>query len=109
MEKISLSSIFAIFINKTSRKSLYFGVSYFIENPEDKSNEKMRNVIKNMIGNLTEELNKVDSHIGSKLYLLDKDKDGVITVDELQQAIEAVLKVCFIVLSCFSNYWCWLL
>lgn len=52
---------------------------------------RVRAGLDRMLTSLEHELESVDETIGSKLYLLDRDKDGVITTTELQYAIQNVL------------------
>ena len=45
-----------------------------------------------MISNLEEELQQVDETIGDRLNFLDKDKDGVLSNEELKAAIQNILR-----------------
>jgi LETM1 and EF-hand domain-containing protein 1, mitochondrial len=44
--------------------------------------------IASMLRRLDEQIDEVDLSIGTELNVLDKDRDGVISVDEVEQALE---------------------
>jgi len=63
------------------------------EGPEDA--EKLgdiRSRLKTLLRTLEAEADAVDDEIGDKLFLIDKDKDGVISNEEMKDAIKNVLK-----------------
>lgn len=59
---------------------------------ENKSTDRMMDKLDSMISNLEDELTKVDETIGDRLNFLDKDKDGVLSKEELKAAIKNILK-----------------
>jgi LETM1 and EF-hand domain-containing protein 1, mitochondrial len=52
----------------------------------------MMDKLDSMIFNLEEELHQVDSTIGDRLNFLDKDRDGVLSNEELMAAIKNILR-----------------
>lgn len=48
--------------------------------------------VASMLDKLEVDMEKVESTIGDKLHMLDKDKDGVLTTAELSEVISHVLK-----------------
>ena len=58
----------------------------------DKALERMRLKVASMLDKLEVDIEKVESTIGDKLHMLDKDKDGVLTTAELSEVISHVLK-----------------
>ncbi|TFJ85538.1 hypothetical protein NSK_003047 [Nannochloropsis salina CCMP1776] len=58
----------------------------------DKALERMRMKVASMLDKLEVDMEKVESTIGDKLHMLDKDKDGVLTTAELSEVISHVLK-----------------
>lgn len=62
------------------------------EAKEHKSTTRMMGKLDSMIGNLEKELDQVDSTIGDRLNFLDKDKDGVLSTEELTAAVKNILK-----------------
>ena len=59
---------------------------------ENKAAHRMMSKLDSMIMNLEEELQKVDDTIGDRLNFLDKDRDGVLSAEELTAAIKNVLR-----------------
>jgi len=58
----------------------------------DKALERMRLKVASMLDKLEVDIEKVESTIGDKLHMLDKDKDGVLTTAELSEVISHVLR-----------------
>lgn len=57
----------------------------------NKSAIRMMDKLESMIGSLEDELQKVDDSIGDTLNHLDLDNDGVLTAEELKNAIKDIL------------------
>lgn len=45
-----------------------------------------------MVGKIETQLTDVEIKIGEKFHLLDKDGDGVLTMEEMAQVLQTVLK-----------------
>ena len=58
----------------------------------DKALDRMRMKVASMLDKLEVDIEKVETTIGDKLHMLDKDKDGVLTTAELSEVISHVLK-----------------
>ena len=59
---------------------------------EDKSLTRMKSVIEKMVDRLEQDIEKTESEVGSALKLLDLDRDGSISVQELKDTMYDVLK-----------------
>ena len=59
---------------------------------DDPSIGRMRSVLDNMLVKLESDIEKVGEQLNDKLQLIDLDKDGIITTDELREAILKILK-----------------
>uniref|UniRef100_A0A7S4P779 Mitochondrial proton/calcium exchanger protein n=1 Tax=Guillardia theta TaxID=55529 RepID=A0A7S4P779_GUITH len=59
---------------------------------ETKAVQILRDRVKMMMRNLDHDISRVGHEIGDKFYLIDRDGDGIISEDELKDAIQAVLK-----------------
>lgn len=51
----------------------------------------MKRKVSKMTAALEREMERVDSTIGKNLRLMDKDMDGVLSADELREAVKVVL------------------
>eukprot|EP00898_Chlorokybus_atmophyticus_P007712 jgi/Chlat1/7942/Chrsp68S07378 len=58
-----------------------------VEDGEHDTSSALLERVNGMLHNIEKELDNVDSRIGDKLHVLDRDKDGKITPDELAAAI----------------------
>jgi len=58
----------------------------------DKSVARLKSSVEAMVGKIERQLTDVESKIGDKLHLLDKDGDGVMSNEELTLALKQVLK-----------------
>lgn len=56
-----------------------------------KVEDQIANKLRGMLQQLEEEAKEVDEKIGDELFVIDRDKDGVMTVDELRDAVQNVL------------------
>jgi len=54
--------------------------------------EALKRKLSRMADSLASEIEKVDSSLGDKLHIIDRDNDGVVDVDELRDAIAAILR-----------------
>lgn len=54
----------------------------------DKITQQVENRVKNMLIRIEADLDKAEDKIGHRLHLLDTDKDGVISREELQDALK---------------------
>jgi hypothetical protein len=54
----------------------------------DKITQQVENRVKNMLIRIEADLDTAEDNIGQKLHLLDTDKDGVISREELQDALK---------------------
>eukprot|EP01138_Halocafeteria_seosinensis_P016465 gb/GECG01016796.1/.p1 GENE.gb/GECG01016796.1/~~gb/GECG01016796.1/.p1 ORF type:complete len:824 (+),score=150.64 gb/GECG01016796.1/:1-2472(+) len=58
----------------------------------DVPTSRVKKSLDRMLSVLEEDLANVDTSIGDKLHVLDKDKDGVLTAEELHDAIKSILR-----------------
>lgn len=58
----------------------------------DKSVQRLQSKIDSMVSKIEMQLSDVEAKIGSKLHLLDKDMDGIMSKEELADALTRVLK-----------------
>ena len=57
-----------------------------------KSIDRLKSRVETMVGKIETQLSDVEVRIGSKFHLLDKDGDGVLTMEEMAQVLQTVLK-----------------
>eukprot|EP00578_Thalassiosira_sp_NH16_P023734 CAMPEP_0181085782 /NCGR_PEP_ID=MMETSP1071-20121207/5406_1 /TAXON_ID=35127 /ORGANISM="Thalassiosira sp., Strain NH16" /LENGTH=961 /DNA_ID=CAMNT_0023167593 /DNA_START=75 /DNA_END=2957 /DNA_ORIENTATION=- len=57
-----------------------------------KAIDRLKSRVESMVGSIETQLTDVESKIGDKFHLLDKDRDGVLTMDEMAQVLQTVLK-----------------
>ena len=57
-----------------------------------KVEKEIGNRLRRMLSKLEAETEEVDEEIGDELFVIDRDKDGKMTVDELRDAVQNVLK-----------------
>merc|ERR1712146_589277 len=57
-----------------------------------KVEKEIGNRLRRMLSKLEDETKEVDEEIGDELFVIDRDKDGKMTVDELRDAFQNVLK-----------------
>jgi len=57
-----------------------------------KAIDRLKTRVESMVGKIETQLSDVEGKIGDKLYLLDKDGDGVLTMEEMAQVLQTVLK-----------------
>lgn len=66
------------------------------ESPEstklDQSIAKLRSKVQSMVGNIELQIADVEAKIGDKMHLLDKDKDGILSKEEISEVLQQVLK-----------------
>jgi len=58
----------------------------------DKSISRLKSRVEAMVGKIERQLTDVEKKIGDRLHLLDKDSDGVISVEEMTVCLRSVLK-----------------
>lgn len=57
-----------------------------------KAIDRLKSRVESMVGKIDIQMTDVESKIGNKFHLLDKDGDGVLTLEELVQVLQTVLK-----------------
>lgn len=57
-----------------------------------KAIDRLKSRVESMVGKIETQLSDVEVKIGSKFHLLDKDGDGVLTMEEMAQVLQTVLK-----------------
>jgi len=57
-----------------------------------KAIERLKSRVESMVGKIETQLSDVEVKIGNKFHLLDKDGDGVLTMEEMAQVLQTVLK-----------------
>ena len=57
-----------------------------------KAIDRLTSRVESMVGKIETQLTDVEVKIGNKFHLLDKDMDGVLTMEELAQVLQTVLK-----------------
>ena len=57
-----------------------------------KAIDRLKSRVETMVGKIETQLSDVEVKIGSKFHLLDKDGDGVLTMEEMAQVLQTVLK-----------------
>jgi LETM1 and EF-hand domain-containing protein 1 len=57
-----------------------------------KAIDRLKSKVESMVGKIETQLSHVEVKIGSKFHLLDKDGDGVLTMEEMAQVLQTVLK-----------------
>lgn len=62
------------------------------EVPEDPVVARLKSRIESMVDKIEVQLSDVQLKIGDKLHVLDKDMDGILSVEEIAQALQLVLK-----------------
>mmetsp|Transcript_36309 Transcript_36309/g.53181 ORF Transcript_36309/g.53181 Transcript_36309/m.53181 type:complete len:1051 (-) Transcript_36309:507-3659(-) len=58
----------------------------------DKAINRLKSRVQSMVVKIESQLEDVESKIGDKLHLLDKDMDGVVTVEEVAASLRTILK-----------------
>ncbi|KAG7402085.1 hypothetical protein PHYBOEH_007299 [Phytophthora boehmeriae] len=59
---------------------------------ENKTAGRMMKKLESMLSNLEVEIEEVDRHVGDRLNILDRDSDGVLTAEELRDAVMTILR-----------------
>lgn len=62
------------------------------QSKENKTTGRMMKKLEAMLSNLEVELDKVDRDVGDRLYVLDRDSDGVMSAEELRNAVMTILR-----------------
>lgn len=62
------------------------------QSKENKTTGRMMKKLEAMLSNLEVELDKVDRDVGDRLYVLDRDSDGVLSAEELRNAVMTILR-----------------
>uniref|UniRef100_K3WUC8 Mitochondrial proton/calcium exchanger protein n=1 Tax=Globisporangium ultimum (strain ATCC 200006 / CBS 805.95 / DAOM BR144) TaxID=431595 RepID=K3WUC8_GLOUD len=62
------------------------------QSKENKTAGRMMKKLETMLSNLEVELDKVDRDVGDRLYVLDRDSDGVLSAEELRNAVMTILR-----------------
>lgn len=57
-----------------------------------KAIDRLKSRVESMVGKIESRLSDVEVKIGDKFHLLDKDGDGVLTMEEMAQVLQTVLK-----------------
>mmetsp|Transcript_17626 Transcript_17626/g.30382 ORF Transcript_17626/g.30382 Transcript_17626/m.30382 type:complete len:551 (+) Transcript_17626:2-1654(+) len=57
-----------------------------------KAIDRLKSRVESMVGKIETRLTDVESKIGNKFHLLDKDGDGVLTMEEMARVLQTVLK-----------------
>ena len=57
-----------------------------------KAIDRLKTRVESMVGKIETQLSDVEVKIGNKFHLLDKDMDGVLTMEEMAQVLQTVLK-----------------
>lgn len=57
-----------------------------------KAIDRLKTRVESMVGKIETQLSDVEVKIGNKFHLLDKDGDGVLTMEEMAQVLQTVLK-----------------
>ncbi|KAE8992418.1 hypothetical protein PF011_g17557 [Phytophthora fragariae] len=59
---------------------------------ENKTAGRMMKKLESMLSNLEVEIEAVDRHVGDRLNILDRDSDGVLSAEELRDAVMTILR-----------------
>uniref|UniRef100_H3GM85 Mitochondrial proton/calcium exchanger protein n=1 Tax=Phytophthora ramorum TaxID=164328 RepID=H3GM85_PHYRM len=59
---------------------------------ENKTAGRMMKKLESMLSNLEVEIEEVDRHVGDRLNILDRDSDGVLSAEELRDAVMTILR-----------------
>ncbi|RLN48679.1 hypothetical protein BBJ28_00009543 [Nothophytophthora sp. Chile5] len=59
---------------------------------ENKTTGRMMKKLESMLTNLEVEIEEVDRHVGDRLNILDRDSDGVLSAEELRDAVMTILR-----------------
>ncbi|TYZ64986.1 hypothetical protein PybrP1_005778 [[Pythium] brassicae (nom. inval.)] len=62
------------------------------QSKENKTAGRMMKKLETMLSTLEDELEKVDRDVGDRLYVLDRDSDGVLSAEELRNAVLTILR-----------------
>ncbi|KAI9911905.1 hypothetical protein PsorP6_009024 [Peronosclerospora sorghi] len=62
------------------------------EAAENKTAGRMMKKLESMLSNLEVEIEEVDRHVGDRLNILDRDSDGVLSAEELRDAVMTILR-----------------
>lgn len=62
------------------------------QSKENKTAGRMMKKLETMLSNLEVELDKVDRDVGDRLNVLDRDSDGVVSAEELRNAVMTILR-----------------
>ena len=57
-----------------------------------KAIDRLKSRVESMVGKIESRLSDIEVKIGNKFHLLDKDGDGVLTMEEMAQVLQTVLK-----------------
>jgi len=78
------------------------GAKLVVEYPDDedapgdkklqKAIDRLKSRVESMVGKIETQLSDVEVKIGNKFHLLDKDLDGVLTMEEMAEVLQTVLK-----------------
>lgn len=67
-------------------------LEYAADDKLDKAIKRLKSRVESMVGKIEVQLSDVEVKIGDKLHFLDKDMDGILTREEMAQALQQVLK-----------------
>ncbi|KAJ8542646.1 hypothetical protein ON010_g12165 [Phytophthora cinnamomi] len=59
---------------------------------ENKTAGRMMKKLESMLSNLEVQIEEVDRHVGDRLNILDRDSDGVLSAEELRDAVMTILR-----------------
>ncbi|CAI5701092.1 hypothetical protein KXD40_004308 [Peronospora effusa] len=59
---------------------------------ENRTAGRMMKKLESMLSNLEVEIEEVDRHVGDRLNILDRDSDGVLSAEELRDAVMTILR-----------------
>uniref|UniRef100_A0AAV1T6K2 Mitochondrial proton/calcium exchanger protein n=1 Tax=Peronospora matthiolae TaxID=2874970 RepID=A0AAV1T6K2_9STRA len=62
------------------------------QSTENKTAGRMMKKLESMLSNLEVEIEEVDRHVGDRLNILDRDSDGVLSAEELRDAVMTILR-----------------
>ena len=68
------------------------GESEYVDEKLDMAVTRLKSKIESMVGKIEIQLSDVEGKIGDKLHFLDKDMDGVISIEEMAGCLQSVLK-----------------
>ncbi|CAH0522299.1 unnamed protein product [Peronospora belbahrii] len=63
-----------------------------VQATENRTAGRMMKKLESMLSNLEVEIEEVDRHVGDRLNILDRDSDGVLSAEELRDAVMTILR-----------------